>query len=223
MDRVQTASTDRRNMPRTLLPQLFGLYTVQHDGHESHWIIMKNVFGTGLKVHEKYDLKGSTHGRTASVRCPYRRAHGPPPRPCGAPRSLCDDARRRAVGAPSHAAWGGGGQPGDVAKGYGTTWKCNDFRRDWIERGRAFSAHGVMDELDKDVAFLVRHRLIDYSLLLGVHHRHAPPLIAQPPNAADVAARRGQARARKLGDALDAAGDERPTPSAQSDPPGFAR
>ena len=35
-------------------------------GVEYHMIVMKNIFSTTLKIHKKYDLKGSTVDREAS-------------------------------------------------------------------------------------------------------------------------------------------------------------
>jgi len=32
------------------------------------FVVMGNVFPTEVRLHRKYDLKGSTHGRTAGVR-----------------------------------------------------------------------------------------------------------------------------------------------------------
>ena len=38
------------------------------DKQRKYWLVMTNVLSSKLKIHEKYDLKGSTEGRTASVR-----------------------------------------------------------------------------------------------------------------------------------------------------------
>ena len=32
------------------------------------FVVMGNVFPTEVRLHRKYDLKGSTHGRTAGIR-----------------------------------------------------------------------------------------------------------------------------------------------------------
>lgn len=52
--------------PFTLLPKFFGLYCFQHDSKNVRLIVMNNVLPTWLKIHQKYDLKGSTYNRKAS-------------------------------------------------------------------------------------------------------------------------------------------------------------
>ena len=42
------------------------MYRTTVDGKETYLIVMKSVFGTKLKIHKKYDLKGSTIDRQAS-------------------------------------------------------------------------------------------------------------------------------------------------------------
>ena len=49
--------------PKTLLQRFFGLYICIFDDVKMHFVVMNNVFDTPLKVHYKYDLKGSTYKR----------------------------------------------------------------------------------------------------------------------------------------------------------------
>ena len=49
--------------PKTLLQRFFGLYMCIFDDVKMHFVVMNNVFNTPLKVHYKYDLKGSTYKR----------------------------------------------------------------------------------------------------------------------------------------------------------------
>ena len=51
------------NNPKTLLQRFFGLYVCIFDDIKMHFVVMNNVFNTPLKVHYKYDLKGSTYKR----------------------------------------------------------------------------------------------------------------------------------------------------------------
>ncbi|KAH3746133.1 phosphatidylinositol-4-phosphate 5-kinase [Pelomyxa schiedti] len=54
--------------PDTLLPKFYGLYRVKpHLGRQVRFVIMNNLFATDKKIHERYDLKGSTVGRTLTV------------------------------------------------------------------------------------------------------------------------------------------------------------
>ena len=49
--------------PKTLLQRFFGLYMCLFNDTKMHFVVMNNVFNTPLKVHYKYDLKGSTYKR----------------------------------------------------------------------------------------------------------------------------------------------------------------
>lgn len=52
--------------PRTLLPKFYGLYCIQCGGVNIRLVVMNNVLPRSLKMHYKYDLKGSTYKRRAS-------------------------------------------------------------------------------------------------------------------------------------------------------------
>ena len=51
---------------KTLLPQYLALYRLTVDSVESYMVVIRNVFSAHLKVHKKYDLKGSRVDREAS-------------------------------------------------------------------------------------------------------------------------------------------------------------
>lgn len=53
---------------KTLLPQYLGLYRITVDNKETYLLVMKSVFSTKFKIHKKYDLKGSTVDRQASIK-----------------------------------------------------------------------------------------------------------------------------------------------------------
>ncbi|XP_045125651.1 phosphatidylinositol 5-phosphate 4-kinase type-2 alpha-like isoform X1 [Portunus trituberculatus] len=53
---------------KTLLPQYLAMYRLTVDSIETYCVVMRNVFSTFLKIHKKYDLKGSTVDREASVK-----------------------------------------------------------------------------------------------------------------------------------------------------------
>ena len=42
------------------------MYRITVNGAETYWMVMRNVFSCTLKMHKKYDLKGSTVDRAAS-------------------------------------------------------------------------------------------------------------------------------------------------------------
>lgn len=51
---------------KTLLPQYLAMYRLTVDSQETYMVVMRNVFSGFLKIHKKYDLKGSTVDREAS-------------------------------------------------------------------------------------------------------------------------------------------------------------
>nr|XP_026483874.1 phosphatidylinositol 4-phosphate 5-kinase type-1 alpha-like isoform X5 [Vanessa tameamea] len=52
--------------PRTLLPKFFGLYCYQCNSKNVRLVAMNNLLPSYVKLHQKYDLKGSTYKRKAS-------------------------------------------------------------------------------------------------------------------------------------------------------------
>ncbi|NXA77566.1 PI51A kinase, partial [Thryothorus ludovicianus] len=54
--------------PRTLLPKFYGLYCVQAGGKNIRIVVMNNLLPRSVRMHLKYDLKGSTYKRRASQR-----------------------------------------------------------------------------------------------------------------------------------------------------------
>uniref|UniRef100_A0AAQ6IU66 PIPK domain-containing protein n=1 Tax=Anabas testudineus TaxID=64144 RepID=A0AAQ6IU66_ANATE len=51
---------------RTLLPKFYGLYCVQSGGKNIRIAVMNNLLPSAVRMHFKYDLKGSTYKRRAS-------------------------------------------------------------------------------------------------------------------------------------------------------------
>ncbi|XP_067631375.1 phosphatidylinositol 4-phosphate 5-kinase type-1 sktl [Eurosta solidaginis] len=52
--------------PRTLLPKFFGLYCFHYNTKNVRLVAMNNLLPSDIKMHAKYDLKGSTFRRKAS-------------------------------------------------------------------------------------------------------------------------------------------------------------
>lgn len=52
--------------PCTLLPKFYGLYCYQCGGKNIRFVVMNNLLPSSIRLHEKYDLKGSTCKRKAS-------------------------------------------------------------------------------------------------------------------------------------------------------------
>lgn len=53
---------------RTLLPKFYGLYCVQAEGKNIRIVVMNNLLPSSMRMHLKYDLKGSTYKRRASAK-----------------------------------------------------------------------------------------------------------------------------------------------------------
>lgn len=111
--------------PRTLLPKFYGLYCIQCGGVNIRLVVMNNVLPRSLKMHYKYDLKGSTYKRRAS-------------------------RKERTKPSP--------------------TFKDLDFQE--MHEGLYFDAdtyNALMKTLQRDCRVLESFKIMDYSLLLGVH------------------------------------------------------
>ncbi|XP_040052580.1 phosphatidylinositol 4-phosphate 5-kinase type-1 beta [Gasterosteus aculeatus] len=112
--------------PRTLLPKFYGLYCIQSGGINIRLVVMNNVLPRSVKMHYKYDLKGSTYKRQAS-------------------------RKEREKACP--------------------TYKDLDFQ-DMHEEGVYFDPetyNNLMKTLQRDCRVLESFKIMDYSLLLGVH------------------------------------------------------
>ncbi|KAM5190927.1 phosphatidylinositol 4-phosphate 5-kinase type-1 gamma isoform 2-T2 [Callospermophilus lateralis] len=113
--------------PRTLLPKFYGLYCVQSGGKNIRVVVMNNVLPRVVKMHLKFDLKGSTYKRRAS-------------------------RKEKEKSAP--------------------TYKDLDFMQDMPEGllldTDTFSA--LVKTLQRDCLVLESFKIMDYSLLLGVHN-----------------------------------------------------
>ncbi|EHH59070.1 Phosphatidylinositol-4-phosphate 5-kinase type-1 gamma, partial [Macaca fascicularis] len=113
--------------PRTLLPKFCGLCCVQSGGKNIRVVVMNNILPRVVKMHLKFDLKGSTYKRRASKK--------------------------------------------EKEKSF-PTYKDLDFMQDMPEGllldADTFSA--LVKTLQRDCLVLESFKIMDYSLLLGVHN-----------------------------------------------------
>ncbi|XP_070781213.1 phosphatidylinositol-4-phosphate 5-kinase, type I, beta a [Enoplosus armatus] len=119
--------------PRTLLPKFYGLYCIQCCGVTVRVVVMNNVLPRAIKMHYKYDLKGSSYKRRAS---------------------------RKERGKPS------------------PTFKDLDFQE--MHEGLHFDPdtyNALMKTLQRDCRVLESFKIMDYSLLLGIHVLDRKPLV----------------------------------------------
>ncbi|XP_035271605.1 phosphatidylinositol 4-phosphate 5-kinase type-1 gamma isoform X1 [Anguilla anguilla] len=113
--------------PRTLLPKFFGLYCVQSGGKNIRVVVMNNILPRVVRMHLKYDLKGSTYKRRAS-------------------------RKEREKAKP--------------------TFKDLDFMQD-LQDGLMLDTDthsALVKTLQRDCLVLESFKIMDYSLLLGVHN-----------------------------------------------------
>uniref|UniRef100_A0A4W5JTN0 Phosphatidylinositol-4-phosphate 5-kinase, type I, gamma b n=1 Tax=Hucho hucho TaxID=62062 RepID=A0A4W5JTN0_9TELE len=113
--------------PRTLLPKFFGLYCVQCGGKNIRIVVMNNVLPRAVRMHLKFDLKGSTYKRRASKK--EREKSNP-------------------------------------------TFKDLDFISD-VPDGLTLDQDtygALLKTLQRDCLVLESFKIMDYSLLLGVHN-----------------------------------------------------
>ncbi|KAG8010879.1 Phosphatidylinositol 4-phosphate 5-kinase type-1 beta [Nibea albiflora] len=118
--------------PRTLLPKFYGLYCIQSSGTTIRIVVMNNVLPRAMKMHYKYDLKGSSYKRRASRK--ERLKHSP-------------------------------------------TFKDLDFQD--MHEGLHFDSdtyNALMKTLQRDCRVLESFKIMDYSLLLGIHVLDKKPL-----------------------------------------------
>ncbi|XP_034457847.1 phosphatidylinositol-4-phosphate 5-kinase, type I, beta a isoform X1 [Hippoglossus hippoglossus] len=110
---------------RTLLPKFYGLYCIQCGGVTVRMVVMNNVLPRAMKMHYKYDLKGSSYKRRAS-------------------------RKERVKTSP--------------------TFKDLDFQE--MHEGLHFDPdtyNALMKTLQRDCRVLESFKIMDYSLLLGIH------------------------------------------------------
>ncbi|XP_068942970.1 phosphatidylinositol 4-phosphate 5-kinase type-1 gamma isoform X1 [Petaurus breviceps papuanus] len=113
--------------PRTLLPKFYGLYCVQSGGKNIRVVVMNNILPRLVKMHLKFDLKGSTYKRRASKK-----------------------EKEKSI----------------------PTYKDLDFIQDMPE-GLMLDADtftALVKTLQRDCLVLESFKIMDYSLLLGVHN-----------------------------------------------------
>ncbi|XP_037829021.1 phosphatidylinositol 5-phosphate 4-kinase type-2 alpha isoform X4 [Kryptolebias marmoratus] len=147
----------------TLLPQFLGMYRLTVDGDETYMIVTRNVFSHRLSVYKKYDLKGSTVAREASDK------EKPPPPEDVPPRPKSGNVQQRLqtlrIATRFYCAMKHVRDAKELP-----TYKDNDF----INDGQKIHIDGenkkmFLEKLRKDVEFLAQLKLMDYSLLVGIH------------------------------------------------------
>ncbi|KAI5617104.1 phosphatidylinositol 5-phosphate 4-kinase type-2 alpha, partial [Silurus asotus] len=145
----------------TLLPQFLGMYRITVDGDETYMIVTRNVFSHRLSVYKKYDLKGSTVAREASD----KEKENWSLHKVGFYTIIVFITVLLTVRVCLHSEFFIYFKAKELP-----TYKDNDFINDgqkiYIdeENKKIF-----LEKLRKDVEFLAQLKLMDYSLLVGIH------------------------------------------------------
>uniref|UniRef100_A0A8C9WL32 Phosphatidylinositol 5-phosphate 4-kinase type-2 gamma n=1 Tax=Scleropages formosus TaxID=113540 RepID=A0A8C9WL32_SCLFO len=137
----------------TLLPQFLGMYRVSVESEDTYLVVMRNMFSHRLVVHRKYDLKGSLVAREASDKEKVLDAVANAWRECLSFALYCFPL------------------PPVILQGKELpTFKDVDFRNNMQKvHVSEEQKEKFMEKLKRDVEFLVKLKIMDYSLLLGIH------------------------------------------------------
>ncbi|KAL8485497.1 hypothetical protein ACS0TY_027693 [Phlomoides rotata] len=110
----------------SLVTKFFGVHCVKPvGGVKTRFIVMGNLFCSEYRIHRRFDLKGSSHGRTT-----------------GKPRGEIDETTTLK----------------DLDLNYAFRLQTN-----WYQE--------LIKQIDRDCEFLETERIMDYSLLVGLHFR----------------------------------------------------
>lgn len=110
----------------TLVTKFYGVHCVKPvGGLKTRFIVMGNLFCSEYRIHRRFDLKGSSHGRTTDK-----------------PEQEIDET---------------------------TTLK--DLDLNFTFRLQPDQFQELMEQIDRDCEFLEAERIMDYSLLVGIHFR----------------------------------------------------
>ncbi|KAK9271346.1 hypothetical protein L1049_026936 [Liquidambar formosana] len=115
-----------RRYENSLVTKFFGVHCVKPvGGQKTRFIVMGNLFCSEYRIHRRFDLKGSSHGRTTDK-----------------PEGEIDET---------------------------TTLK--DLDLDFVFRLQQNWFQDLIKQIDRDCEFLESERIMDYSLLVGLHFR----------------------------------------------------
>lgn len=147
----------KRN-PNTFMTRFFGCHGVTMYGKTVYFVVMQSVFDSNCQIHERFDLKGSWVGRLEGRK------------PSGT-LATCKFCKTEYIVGGSH------GQLCHVRRGGEGNWR---HQYDQVGKDLNWNRHmalpyltarAVALQLIKDSNFLCRVNCIDYSLLVGIHHR----------------------------------------------------
>lgn len=137
--------------PRTLLPKFFGLYCYRCNSKNVRLIAMNNLLPSSVKLHQKYDLKGSTYKRKVTFYKLFPREW------------FVSQAINRLFNVQA--------SKGERSKS-SPTYKDLDFMEHHSDgiflEADTYSA--LVKTIQRDCRVLESFKIMDYSLLVGIHN-----------------------------------------------------
>ncbi|KAF4693372.1 hypothetical protein FOZ60_011115 [Perkinsus olseni] len=130
----------------SILCRFFALFKIKLQGFKrsTRFVVMNNIFG-GLSCQRKYDLKGTTEDRYVAQNSGVETSHG--------------------TGRGEHAGGADGGQ--DTPRSPKVLKDLN-FSGQTVMLPEVLCA-AIKSAIVYDTEFLMKHRIMDYSLILGIH------------------------------------------------------
>ncbi|KAG6973845.1 hypothetical protein JG688_00003365 [Phytophthora aleatoria] len=148
--------THMKRNPDTFMTRFFGCHGLTMYGKTVFFVVMQSVFATSLQIHERFDLKGSWVGRL----------EGRKPTGTVATCKFCN--AEYTIGGSHDQRCNVRGE-GNMNHQYDQVGKDLNWNR---HMALPYStARAVAVQLTADSEFLCSINCIDYSLLVGIHHR----------------------------------------------------
>lgn len=140
--------------PNSLINQYYGLHRVKmpHLNRKIHFVVMNNIFHTPKPIHTLYDLKGATYSGRYVERSEFK-TRSKNSTVCGkdlnfqgfTDNNKSDNKKKVCHHVPEY--------------------------RQWLKIGKTERKIAFADQIASDSVFLAKMKIMDYSLLIGVHGR----------------------------------------------------
>ena len=151
--------------PNSLINQYYGLHRVKmpHLNRKIHFVVMNNIFHTPKPIHTLYDLKGATYSGRYVKRCKFDT------------KSKCSSICGKDLNFQGFTD----DNTGNKKK---TGHQAPEYRQ-WLKIGKVERKLAFAEQIATDSVFLARMKIMDYSLLIGVHGRDPQQVAGYiPPN-----------------------------------------
>jgi hypothetical protein len=140
--------------PNSFINQYYGLHRVKmpHLNRKIHFVVMNNILHTPKPIHTLYDLKGATYSGRYVKRYKFETA-SKDSKVCGKDLNFQ------------------GFTDEDKSSNKKNTEQSAPKCRQWLKIGKSERKLVFADQIANDSVFLAKMKIMDYSLLIGVHGR----------------------------------------------------